>query len=182
MDGSRFDRLARFLAGGASRRGVLGGLLGLGAGLVGIRPTGAQTCLPGRIYRRGVGCICKLTGRPPAGGTCPCPRGQIDTGDGQGCLACRGDADCPSPQVCLAGACGCEAPRVLLANGSCAYPCTIDDECAAICGGSFYFCDPVEGGTFCIHGDHVALCPPLSTEPCAVGTACFEDGNCHPLC
>jgi hypothetical protein len=69
MDGSRFDHLARSLA-GTSRRGLIGGLLGIGAGLAGFGAAEAQSCPPGQVARRGQ-CVCRTTGRPPVGGACP---------------------------------------------------------------------------------------------------------------
>jgi hypothetical protein len=109
VDGTRFDRLARSLAVGHSRRHVLGGLVSLAAALAGRTAVGAA-CPPGQVRKRDR-CLCKKTGRPPVDGACPCPRGQIDTGDGLGCLACRWNDDCTAPQTCGGGGtvnvCGC---------------------------------------------------------------------------
>jgi hypothetical protein len=147
MDGARFDAFVRSLAGGGSRRGFVGGLLGLGAGLVGLRASDAQTCPPGRIARSRFGCVCRLTGRPPVAGVCPCPRGQTDTGDGLGCLACRSDADCPAPAICGGGGTPgvCGAPPTCIPLNA---PCDIGDPslcCSKAC---------------CVEGVNDADCPP----------------------
>jgi hypothetical protein len=167
MDGRRFDRLARSLVTGTSRRGVLGGLLGIGAGLAGIGTTGAVTCPPGRVFRRGVGCVCRLTGRPPVGGVCPCSRGQTDTGDGRGCLACRAAADCANGGFCEAGSC---VLRQCLKTSHCQLCdgdglCTTADTTGLSCGPgqSIYVFCPVPGT-----GSGEAAC-------CTPGVDCLND-------
>jgi uncharacterized protein YndB with AHSA1/START domain len=81
MDGARFDRLTRALAViGPSRRRLVAGALaavGLGGGM----RTVEAACPPGQVSRRGVGCICRRTGRPPVNGVCPCPDGRPPCGD-----------------------------------------------------------------------------------------------------
>jgi hypothetical protein len=112
MDGSQFDRIARSLAGGASRRGVIGGLAALAAGVVGVRATEAQTCPPDQVRRARFGCVCRQTGRPPVGGRC-CPVGTTACGtrcvdlmtDPVNCGACG--TRCQLNGVCDQGTCAC---------------------------------------------------------------------------
>jgi hypothetical protein len=168
VDKSRFDTLARTLAGGASRRGVLAGLFGLGAGLVGLRATEAA-CPPGQISRPRVSCVCRLTGRPPVGRVCPCPRGQTDTGDGQGCLACRADEDCPPTgdseliAICAASACATCVP-VTPAFSSFIGQCAADAECCA-------------GASCCVTSEG-SSCRDLATDRSFCGTSCATAVNC----
>ena len=194
-DGHRFDELAKALAGTASRRGVVGGLAALAAGLVGARAAGAQTCPPGRVSRRGVGCVCKATGRPPIGGVCPCPAGQSDAGDGRGCLACRDDDECPASDACTSYAC---------VAGACAGTRTVCDDGTGRC--TTKACDPATGcvctpidcndnnlcttdtcdpGTGCRHTpivcssgqcDALIGCVCTADDHCATGSACFHGG------
>jgi hypothetical protein len=159
MDGSRFDTIARSLAGGTSRRSLLAGLAAIAAGLSG---TAAAACPPGRVDRRGT-CVCKATGRPPVNGVCPCPKGQTDTGDGQGCLQCRSVSECPvdpcRPTECQAGACvGTRTPDGQQGN------CPAGDVC---CGGA---CTFIGSDTNCLAcGDACAA----GTERCDPETGCF---------
>ena len=184
MDGSAFDRLARSLVTERSRRGVVGGLLGLAAGLAGVGAAGAQTCPPGRVRRRGVGCVCRRTGRPPVGGTCPCPRGQCDFGAGCVAAECCADADCNqfvadgSPSrgsvtfatvpagypvsgaglTCVAGVCSCQLPE--------------EDSCILI---NFVLERASIGCCAC------PLCQAANLEPrasCCVEAACLPDPRC----
>jgi hypothetical protein len=187
MDGSRFDRLARSLAGTPSRRGVLAGLLGLGAGLA-VSGSAGATCPPGQVQGSRGRCLCKQTGRPPAGGVCPCPAGQCDFGAGCVPSQCCVDADCPATQACLpGGTCGCAPDRVPLGNGACAYPCTDfgdpSPECAAACGGAGTCFAGLGDGPWCFSSfdltgtcDGGAACPP--------GSACIGGivSECFPLC
>src|SRR5262245_60972679 len=100
MDGPRFDDLVRSLAreetcrrhalkivAGAAAGGVLS-LLGIrGTIAVPVRPAAVPgnahaACPADQVRRRGVGCVCKATGRPPdASGYCPCPSGRTRCGD-----------------------------------------------------------------------------------------------------
>jgi hypothetical protein len=170
MDGSRFDSLARSLA-GTSRRGLIGGLATLAAGLAGVGLAEAQACPSGRVARRGQ-CVCEQTGRPPVGGVCPCPRRQVDRGDGQGCVPdCAGPAEgtpCAPGKVCLDGGC--------VGNGACAVgidcgganpPCA-DGGCglASVCAKT------AEGGFVCAGFDD-------AIERCENG-ACTASAECPP--
>jgi hypothetical protein len=188
MDGSRFDSLARSLAGTGSRRGVLGGLVALGAGLFGVRTTEAQACLPGRVSRPRFGCVCRLTGRPPVGGVCPCPRGQTDTGDGRGCLACRTLSDCAPGDACTIVTCspagGCIQTPVgeglpgactggeVCCSGACTALGTIED-----CG----FCGDACTGTgeTCGGGGTPGVC---GCDPDCTGATCGDSDGCGGTC
>src|SRR4051812_20771900 len=113
MDGSRFDLLARAVAGGRTRRGFLGGLAALAAGAVGMRGS-AAACPAGQYAGSGGRCLCKTTGRAPLGSVCPCGAGQTNcngackdlSNDPANCGAC-GVPCVPGPNVasvaCLGG-------------------------------------------------------------------------------
>jgi hypothetical protein len=160
MNDRRIDHLARLLAGGQSRRGVLGGLLGFGSGLAAVTAADAA-CPSGQISRRG-SCVCRATGRPPVGGLCPCPNGQVDLGDGLGCLACRSSGDCPPSDACTAYACSAGACKRTATD------CPDDDPCRVV------NCDPAHG---CVSA------PVPANEPggCPTGSVCCADGRCTPL-
>src|SRR5687767_14717653 len=119
MDDQRFDAWTRRFATRSSRRRFLsrlGATLagGFGASLI-ERPVPANAaCPPDQVQRRGIGCVCKATGRPPdaATGECPCPDGQIRCGgvcvdptrDMANCGSCV--VTCPSStDPCLVAAC-----------------------------------------------------------------------------
>jgi hypothetical protein len=200
MDGTRFDALARSLAGGTSRRGLLGGLAALAAGAAAAGPT-AAACPPGQVSKRGK-CLCRLTGRPPANDVCPCPAGQVDTGDGLGCLGCRSVADCPlddpcRPPECLAGTCAtktvaegqqgaCDAGEVCC-GGACTFIGS-DANCQACgdsCAAGTERCDPDTGCVTCyqvgetlpggICGiDTVGLC---CNGRCSGSICCSDEGG-----
>jgi hypothetical protein len=191
VDTTRFDNLTRSLAGGTSRRRLLAGLGALTAGLLGLRTTGsAATCPPGRVFRRGVGCVCRQTGRPPVKGICPCPRGQTDTGDGLGCLECRSPADCPAPAngqpFCAAGACSFACDQGFhRCGGVCASdadPATCGDRCAPCPAPGI--CDQTVEGTFVCTGSALG-CPTspscTSTTDCPTGLTC-NGGHCLGSC
>jgi hypothetical protein len=190
MDGQRFDRMARILAGGVSRRAVLRGAAAGLAGAVGLR-----------VSRAGAGQekkpLCHATGDPAQPWVVidiaePAWQTHFDHGD-HDFVDCCADADCTGEgQTCggggVAGQCGsCTPPHVRLANGSCALPCTTDDECA-FCGG---VCDTIaEGGPnhlsqVCLSGDLAGFCPALTSSECPVGFGCRFNGentNCGSLC
>jgi hypothetical protein len=138
MDDARFDSFARSLADElapraerASRRGFVAGLFGFGVGLAGLGAADAQSCPPGRVVRQGQ-CVCRLTGRPPVGGVCPCPRGQTDIGDGRGC-SCPPERSCPANDTCCPGGEVCAA-----GGGVCCPPqsiCTVGGVPDACCNG-----------------------------------------------
>ena len=198
MDGHRFDRMTKALAGGVSRRGVLGGAAaGLAAGLLG-RQSGEAACGPDQINRRGR-CLCRTTGRPPgADGLCPCARGQTRCGDAcvntsrddGNCGGC--DQACAADEVCRAGVCVC-----------------VDDGQAcgvAVCGtattncGATVNCGPLDGACpaetpCCLAGVCQAAPPPTladcqgrctgavsaTVEVCGQPTACPSCLDCPDL-
>jgi hypothetical protein len=206
VEGSRFDDIARSLAGGlaskrerTSRRGVLASLLGVCAGFVGLHTTAAVTCPPGQVYRQRIGCVCLTTGRAPAGGVCPCPRGQVDTGDGQGCLECRSAAECPAfDDPCLEATCdpangclpnpvpdglpgGC-ATGLACYDGTCA-ECGTDSDCPtglACYGGVCAECETDDHcpGFLACHGGR---CGCETESDCPADHACVH-GGCFKLC
>jgi hypothetical protein len=112
MHGARLDSIVRSLGGVRSRRGVLGGALGLGAALAG-RGGATAACPPDQVERRGLGCVCRTTGRPPVDGLCPCRGGltrcgaacvntATDPAHCGGCgRSCGGDA-CVRGELCAA--------------------------------------------------------------------------------
>ena len=78
MDGSRFDDLARSLAGGGSRRGFVAGLLGLGAAVLGGAARGAPAAAQAGCRNYGQGCAAGEAccgGAACQGGVCRCPAG-----------------------------------------------------------------------------------------------------------
>src|SRR5687767_1660433 len=103
MDGRRFDELTKVLAATGSRRRLLASLTGGATALLttvrGRRGVSAQACPEGQVYRRGIGCVCRNTGRPPVDGLCCsteavtcdgecCDRGDVCVEVIQGFFAC----------------------------------------------------------------------------------------------
>ena len=71
MDGQRFDGLAKRLVTGATRRGVVGGVLAVGAGIIAARTVGAEKpASPGKSACQ-AGCKAEFPGEEEAG-----PRGR----------------------------------------------------------------------------------------------------------
>jgi hypothetical protein len=68
-------------------------------------------------------------------GAFPCPSGLTDTGDGLGCLACRADADCASPNPCATNTCqvGTCSSTALCAKELCAQ--TVEGAFVCLAGG-----------------------------------------------
>lgn len=170
MDGSRFDDLARSIAGAGggrtSRRGLLGGLAGLAAGVLGIGRAGAITCPSGQYANAAGVCVCKTTGRQPDATGCPCAAGQTKcngvcvslSNDAANCGACG--VSCPPP---AAGTC---TGQGICRSGSCYYPPlpagTVCRQAAGQCD-TAAVCDGVS-----------QTCPPNGKKP--NGTVC-NDGN-----
>jgi hypothetical protein len=182
MDGSRFDTRARSLAGARSRRSFLGGVLGLGAGLAKMSAAGAA-CPPGQVSKRGR-CLCKLTGRPPVGGACPCPAGLTDTGDGLGCLACRVDADClPTGDPCQAAHCVAGACRAAPVPGGAACVGTDGVCCTGTCCPAACDCLTSFNGTFCYSGRSPLQNFCTDDEDCPIaGSVCQNVGGPFGVC
>jgi hypothetical protein len=185
MDGSRFDLIARAMASDAlkrpgGRRGFVGGLAALAAGLVGVRTT-AAACGPDQINRRGL-CVCKTTGRPPGPGwLCPCASGLtrcgnacVNTGrDGAHCGGCN--LACAANEQCRSGACVCVldcAGKTCGAPDGCGGTCVVQD------------CPPTQtclaGGCGCAP-DRGQLVNGSCGYPCGAGVDCaFCVGTCGP--
>jgi hypothetical protein len=129
MDGSRFDEIARNLARGTTRRGLVAGLVGIAAGIGAGRRGAAQVSQAqcGNMFCKdnpGVckpGCVCCVYPngnsrcRPPGTcspgwETCPADRPFIDPV--RGCVQCLDASQCPAPSgqcqvaTCTAGVCG----------------------------------------------------------------------------
>lgn len=153
MDGVRFDRLARGLAGGASRRRVLA-MLG-GVALAGLgRRAGAAQMVPPAVDLSGM----------PCGGIAgiPCPGGYVCVDDpADGCDPATG-ADC-------GGRCQREEPGGGY-NPCAAILCIVGTTCCPNCGG---ICVPP--GTACTD----ALC---GGEPCGAGFCAAGEFCCNPSC
>ena len=128
MDAHRFDDLTRTLATSSRRRFLAGVAAAVGGALV-ARPT-AAACPPDQIHRRGMGCVCKATGRPPqASGSCPCPNGKArcdgfcvdpmtDVAHCGGCGMVCDDGDACTADSCAAGRCR-HAPISCVAGDAC---------------------------------------------------------------
>jgi hypothetical protein len=100
MDGTRFETLARSLAGKSSRRGFLGTvgcIAALVSGLAGVTPAGAA-CPPGQVLGARGRCLCRRTGRPAVGGVCGC------AGEGEAVTSSY-PACCPGLMVGTGGVC-----------------------------------------------------------------------------
>ena len=104
MDDRRFDSLVRTMASGRSRRQVLRGLFGLGAGSV-----AAATFAGGADAAR----------RGYSGPNVPLPPSCYNT--------CRPD-QCGGSDGC-GGTCECADGRTCTSYGTCAIPCTTRDDC-----------------------------------------------------
>jgi hypothetical protein len=179
MDGHRFDDLTRKLAVRGSRRGMLTGLVAIVASR---SRSGAAACPQGQFARRGVGCVCRSTGRPPSssGGPCPCPNGLERCGG----VCVRRDRD---PAHC--GECGrvCPAERPFCVGGACVacrwnaecddgIGCTVDTCRAGACHNdpNDAVCDDGDPCTI-NHCDAVAGCvssPERLGVPCGDGLFC----------
>jgi hypothetical protein len=197
VDGSRFDTLTRSLAAPKTRRGLLGSLAALGAGLLGARATeqadaqvsqlscGNQFCAsnPGGCKS---GCVCcvytnPVTNRvinsrcrPPgtcAPGTAVCPPGQIPDASG-GCAAPTTTTTTTAApgQTCPVGAGTC-------GGGSGVVYCRDDLRCS---------CETTTAGdTVCRHGPS-GVCFDCATDAdCAAvrgpGSFCLRGPECCPV-
>jgi hypothetical protein len=177
-----FDDLARGLASGSISRGkalrlmgaaLLGGTLGsLGIGEASADPPGCKR--NGKNCTRNDQCCSKNC----SGGTCAaaCASGQV---------LCNGNCvsnSCltNSGQVFNTSTCQCECPtdRVKLSNGTCAKPCTSDDDCAGFpCG-----CFNISGeGTFCATTGSGNVCDFDLPGFCGTGELCSV-GVCFTAC
>lgn len=160
MDGHRFDHLARSFAGGRTRRGFLGGLVAIAAGVVGAGPAAAVACPAGQYAGSSSRCLCKATARPPVGGTCPCGAGQT---------SCAGACTSFNHDVANCGACGhvCPVPANAVAactGGTCHFVCNAGYRA---CGD---ICIPDVPGSCCDVGE----CPAPAAETCQEAATCVD--------
>jgi hypothetical protein len=187
MDGRRFDEFARTLSshidGSTSRRGLVRGFVAaIGAtALGGSRGASAASCPPDQVERRGMGCVCKTTGRPPAtGAQCPCPSGQVRcpsgcadlSRDGANCGTCG--VACGSDRVCRNGVCLKKNGVAATAAAECASGRLADGVCCnGACAGQCEACNlPGSVGT----------CVAVSGAPVGGRPACGGAGACAGFC
>lgn len=171
MDGSRFDQLARAMAGRRTRRGFLGGLAALAAGAAGLRATEAK-CPPGAVAASGGRCICKATGREPGPTGCPCPTGQTSCDGGATCKDLNSDLAncgtcgnaCAAGQVCLAGVCRCT-------------PGTCPNGCCDTAG----LCRTSTNGTCGLGGAACDVCVASTGEACVNGACACDQAACAAI-
>lgn len=178
MEGSQFDEVIRTWPG--SRRSLLGGMLGLAAGLIGLSTTGARKKRKRKKSRQG-------TRLPQA------------TPNAYGCLNV-GDR-CASPEQCCSGICdgvqgsrtcrphdvgGCQAGSEPEACGATDVPCTTsggaDGLCSTTTGNGGYClvtadCYPCRTDLECQRADNGFFGPTAACVKCAQcgqtgGTAC----------
>ncbi len=169
MEPRRFDSLARALAAGKTRRGILGGLA---AFVVGVHSASAQSsCPPGQIRNRKGDCNC------PAG-TDPCPDGCFNRrSDPSNCGRC-GNV-CLTGEVCQKGACRC--PNGVTCGATCTtclnpVPCGSEGEGFG-CNSPLCF-TTTEGNNTCSDADVVSeIIPCTSSDQCPSGYICAV-GTC----
>jgi hypothetical protein len=157
VEDRRFDAIARSLASGTSRRQVLKGLLGLGAGTVAVTSAASVTDAARRGYPG------PSFPAPPGDSCTPhCPENYCG-GDG-----CGGQCSCWAGWNCMAP------------NGTCGRQCHSDDDC------SRFKSDCKDAGRcingVCYDGDHrTNICD--GSLDCAVGYVCpaFKS-TCVRLC
>ena len=157
MDQRRFDSLTRSLAAARTRRGLLGSLAAIGAGLLGTRAEAQQVT---QAYCGNQSC---------AGNACACKAG---------CVSSNGNSRCRSPGTCSPGTdqtCSTTTTTTTTSPpvaGTCAAgrdACDGDpagDECN---NGSVCYCIVSRGG--------VQVCAQFG-RPCGDFQTCSSDGEC----
>jgi hypothetical protein len=181
------DSVARD-AGAGDSRSATGGSIGIGSG--GSGGSGGRSTGSGgaRVIGGTGGGTVVISGTGGAAG------GSTISGVG----GCRSNADCPTTDCCVSGACqpnaatpgGPMAPTVCqfnsncaagarCRNGACERPCTTNASCGTgdVCSAGFCQTDPV-GGTQCVLNSQCATTPPTP----ASGTALCINGHCNPAC
>lgn len=183
MDDRRFDTLTRLFGGGASRRALLKGVLGIG----GVTATGSLALDTTDAARR--------PAPPPKPQSCP--GRQMPCGDGCCCppgLSNCGSDCCPPEAQCCDGACclgTCYGEELC-----CPYPnqyCSVDGCCSGVCVENGHSCCPSEAvcGDACC-GDTERCCAADPNAPVCrpAGACCFDsdcvdgtcdEGNCIPI-
>jgi hypothetical protein len=189
MDGRRFDELTRRIAGTASRRNFVRGLIGGAAAMLGVSTAGAAQIkrTPGQICRKTEECVAgTVCGQADATGrkVCTCVSGKAC---GKTCIpstACCTSKDCPDDgkpctgRVCVNGACGFKNEPAGSAcddgdpctvsscqNGACQSTPIVCADCL-VCSGGACVADAAQNGTTCDDGN-----------ACTTGDACM-DGVC----
>lgn len=143
MDGQRFDRLARSVASGASRRlvlkGIAAGVAGSFLGLRGPRPAGAQAtvALGGSCSAFGANAECSQAGTPAGGIAVICSdNGNAQDGQYNCCRnsggVCSSDQHCCGTAPCSGGICGGTST---VGNSPLGAQCTATSQCSQT-GGS----------------------------------------------
>lgn len=164
MDGSRFDDLARALAGGRSRRGFARGAVAAALGVAGVAARGTS----------GLAVRCQKDGDCAGCQTCNKRKGRCAAGCGKD-KRCCGDA-CVAPEECCSGPEQCNACSACV-GGRCRPDLAKNDQP----------CGPAEKCLVCANGTcgipSDARC--RSNERCrprtgACCTKCTKDGNCCP--
>jgi hypothetical protein len=172
MDGEKFDKIAKVLSNDTTRRGVLGGLAGILASVVGTSSTEARKRAQGGKKGGGKPDKCRKEGHPCEGNQKCCPG-----------LKCRvtgpGNAERCAKPVCPPAKCNCSTCK-----------CKKGDDCATGCCKDGYCCPkdkcapPPECPTTCpkdFCGDLKVPkgCPPVTCK-CPKGYEC-KDYKCVPV-
>jgi hypothetical protein len=159
MDGQRFDDLTRALVANPGRRRLLRRLAGsaLAGSLLRLdRGVAGAACPAGQILRRGVGCVCRTTGRPPVNGVCPC----------------RSNAECGTGRACCGGTC-IDVSADLANCGACGAVCDLGSGISACCDG---VCTQVfNNDEHC--GTCDVACDTAASEICFATNCCVEIGG-----
>ena len=160
MDPRRFDSLARSVATPRTRRGILGGIAALAAGLAGARSAGAEVsqAFCGNVKCAGNAGVCK------AG--CVCCTWSNGNSRCMPPSKCSGTIECPNAADLCGGVC-CTADQFCEAN-SCVACLSNGVDCAS----DFECCS----GTCDIYTGVCAPCP-NAADPCGVAGTCCTDGQ-----
>ena len=124
MDGQRFDAMARAMANGMDRRGLLRGAAGGAAAVLGLRAAGTRA-------KQAKQAFCHRTGNPAKPYVVitvakPAWKAHLAHGD-HPFVDCCADADCAADEACQDGACGCAGGS----GGPLGSPCNGDRECCS---------------------------------------------------
>lgn len=176
MDDRRFDAMTRSLAGGATRRQLLRGLLGVGSGLMAVSRLEAEAARRPTPTPKPVKCP---TGQSWDGSQCACISGSTCGSD-----CCQAGSVC-CDNACCYGECHAEeiccAPGDYYCDGACTIcPCgqyPLDGVCYTTCSESDEECC----GGWC-HPGYPQLCVSrvvLPETPCAID-GCPAGYQCDP--
>jgi hypothetical protein len=189
MAESRCDLISRALGGAASRRTVVGGVLGSLASM--LRPGGDDEARARRRHKhrcpksRRCGAKCCRSGFVCQAGICACPSGQKACG--RTCAVCCSDGDC-STGICANGVCRCQGTGSACTQPSqcCSGLCGPDSQCfcrplAAACDADANCCSGHCTGGNCVCGPLDSACAADSeccSGRCAGGTCITGRGTC----